>query len=138
MLLQPKNIKFNKFHKGKISLKPKKIIKYQLQYGVCGLKALESGRLTSKHLETIRRTIRKVIKRTGKLWINIFPHVGVSSKPNENRMGKGKGKIKYYSGKVIAGDVIIEITGINFRIANKALLIASKKLPIKNCFINLF
>lgn len=67
MLLKPKNSKYSKFHKGKISLKNKKIKLYQLQYGNCGLKVLEPGRLTAKHIETARRTIKKIVKRTGKL-----------------------------------------------------------------------
>ena len=137
MFLQPKTTKFSKYHKGKISLKPKNIQCYQLQYGICGLKALESGRLTAKHLETVRKTIKKVIKKTGKLWINVFPHFGISSKPNENRMGKGKGKTEYYSSRVISGSIIVEITGVNYRLANKALLLASKKLPIRSCYTNL-
>lgn len=138
MFLRPKNTKFSKYHKGKIKLKSQNIKQYQLQYGTCGLKALESGRLTARHIETLRRTIKKIIKKSGKLWINVFPHLGVSSKPNENRMGKGKGKTEYFTAKIVTGDIIIEITGINFRLANKALLIASKKLPIRNCYINLF
>lgn len=67
MLLKPRNSKFNKLHKGKICLKSKNINLRQLRYGACGLKALESGRLSSKHIETLRRTIKKIIKRAGKL-----------------------------------------------------------------------
>lgn len=137
MFLQPKILKFNKFHKNKIGLKPKNTGNFQLSYGMYGLKVLESCRLSAKHIETLRRSIRKIIKRTGKLWINIFPHLGVSSKPNENRMGKGKGKVDYYVSKVIAGDVIIELTGVPTRLAFKALTSASKKLPVKSCFIYL-
>lgn len=136
-MFKPSKRKFLKFHKGVINLNPKNISKYQLVYGTCGLKATESGRLTSKHLETLRRTIKKNIKRMGKVWITVFPQIGISLKPSENRMGKGKGKVEYFASKVIAGDIIVEISGINVRLANKALLCASKKLPIKNCFTNI-
>jgi large subunit ribosomal protein L16 len=137
MFLKPKITKFAKYHKGKICLKSKNIKYYQLQQGNCGLKALESGRLTAKHLETIRKIIKKIIKKTGKLWINPFPHFSVSSKPNENRMGKGKGKTEYYSSRVISGSIIIELTGVNTRLANKALISASRKLPIRSCYTTL-
>jgi large subunit ribosomal protein L16 len=136
MIFQPKLTKYKKYHKGKISLKEvNSVNNFDLRYGTFGLKVTESGRITAKQLETLRRTIKKVIKRNGKIWINIFPHLPVSSKPNENRMGKGKGKTKYYTGKVVPGNVVVEILGVNYRTAFKALSSAAKKLPVKSYFI---
>lgn len=135
---KPKKTKYKKYHKCWVNRTLKNFKNRQLVYGSYGLKALEWGRLTPKHLEALRRAIRRATKRTGRLWIRVFPHIPISSKPNENRMGKGKGKIKYYAANVAVGDVIVELSGISFKLANIALAIARKKLPLKNCYFDKF
>lgn len=69
------------------------------------------------------------------MWIPIFPNIGVSSKPNENRMGKGKGKVRYFCGRVVAGNIICEVTGVNYRLAWRIFYLVGKKLPVKTCFV---
>ena len=131
MLLRPKLTKYKKYHKGRICLKPINTSKRtQLLNGSYGIKVLEAGRITPKHLETVRRFIKRVVKRSGKLWINIFPHLPVTAKPNENRMGKGKGKVEYYTCLVKPGDVIVELAGVNNKISLKILESSIKKLPV--------
>lgn len=134
---KPNITKFKKYHKGRISLAA--TVNYNntiLRHGDYGLRVREASRLTPKHLETLRRTIKRVIRRTGRIWINSFAHLPVSAKPNENRMGKGKGKTKYYSSLVRPGDIVLEIGGNVIRkIAKKALVLASRKLPVKSYLV---
>jgi len=138
MLRQPKTTKFKKYHKGKVFLGRLNTTSIQvLKLGTYGLEALEAGRMTARHAETIRKIIRKVIKRSGKMWIHFFPHTPVSAKPNENRMGKGKGKLDYYTGLVQQGEIIVEISGINKRSADKLLSVVSKKLPVTSRLVSL-
>jgi large subunit ribosomal protein L16 len=90
-MLQPNNTKYKKVQKGKI--KKIEIRATKLRFGSYGLKTLESTRLTLAQLEATRRAIIQKLKRRGKLWIRIFPDLPVTKKPNEIRMGKGKGSV---------------------------------------------
>ena len=92
MLLQPKKTKFKKLKKNYLShnLETKS---YKLINGFIGLKAVESIRLTARQIEAVRKCVNRELGRKGKVWINIFPHIPVTSKPSENRMGKGKGSV---------------------------------------------
>ena len=129
MLLQPKSTKYKKFKKGKLSqysFKSKK-----LKFGTVGLKAIRSGIVTSRQIESARQAINRKINRKGKLWIRIYPNLPVTSKPSEVRMGKGKGSVSHWVSRVRAGQVLFELCGIDFYIANLAFNTGKAKLPLK-------
>ena len=133
-MFQPKRTKFRKFQKGKM---PGIISNTtHLVFGHYGLKALESGRIPSRTLEAVRRVLTRKFKRMGQIWIRIFPDMAVSTKPAEVRMGKGKGAPSFWVCKVKQGQILFEMDGIPFQIAQQAALLAYYKLPLKTKFIS--
>ena len=132
-MLQPANTKHRKQFKGRIHGHAKG--NYELTFGFYGLKALEPERITSRQIEAARRTISRYLKRTGRLWIRIFPDVPVTSKPAEVRMGKGKGNIDRWVVRVKPGTIMFEVDGVNKQLAKEAFALAAAKLPIKTSFI---
>ncbi|VAV90647.1 LSU ribosomal protein L16p (L10e) [hydrothermal vent metagenome] len=128
-MLQPKKTKFRKMHKGRIKGMAKG--GSALNFGSYGLKALEPDRITSRQIEATRRAITRHMKRTGRVWIRIFPDVPVSKKPTEVRMGKGKGSVEFWAAKVKPGRIMFEIDGVNDATARQALTLGAAKLPIK-------
>ena len=125
----PKRTKFRKYHKNKIRVAAVKTS--HLRFGNYGLKALESGRITAQHIETIRQTIGRKIRPKGRLWIRAFPHLSVTSKPSEVRMGKGKGNVKFWVCTVKKGQILYEIAGVNDSLAAKALQGGQNKMPLR-------
>ena len=128
-MLSPKRTKFRKAHKGRIHGNAKGGT--QLNYGTYGIKALEPGRITARQIESVRRAITRKVKRTGKLWIRIFPDVPVSKKPAEVRMGSGKGNPEFWAAKVKPGRIMFEIDGVPEDLAKEAFELGVAKLPIK-------
>lgn len=129
MLLQPKKFKYKKLRKGKLK---KFIYNSKLDFGFIGLKSVESGLITSKQIESARQAIsRKIKKKGGKIWIKIFPNIPITKKPNEVRMGKGKGNLSHWVAKVRGGSIIFEIGGVNKKVAIKAFRTGGAKLPVK-------
>jgi large subunit ribosomal protein L16 len=129
----PKKIKFKKSFK---HLKNQKVnLENKIQYGDFAIKSLESGRITSKQLESTKKMIVKKMKKIGFVWLRVFPNNPVTNKPNENRMGKGKGSFSFWSTNVKEGQIVFEITGISFENAKQILKDSSKKLPLKMKFI---
>lgn len=128
-MLRPKNTKYNKAQKGKI--KGNETHAYQIHFGSFGIKALEPGRLTAHQIEATRRTIMRKIKKNGRLWVNVFPNIPVTKKPNEVRMGKGKGNVESWVCKVKPGKVLFELDKISSKIAHGVFKTACSKLPIK-------
>lgn len=132
-MLQPKRTKYKKLRKGstpKFNHKNKKLI-----FGTIGLKCIESGIITSRQLESARQAINRKMKRKGKIWIRIFPSIPVTSKPNEVRMGKGKGNLSYWCAKVSSGTLLFEICNNNIADSKLALISGNNKLPIKTKII---
>ena len=132
-MLSPKRSKFRKQFKGRIHGNAKG--NFSLNYGSYGLKALQPERITSRQIESARKAITRHLKRTGKMWIRIFPDVPVSKKPAEVRMGKGKGANEFWVCRVKPGRIMFEVDGVNIDEARKALLLAAAKLPIKSKFV---
>jgi len=131
-MLTPKRKKYRKNFK----LKPKGILETSnLSFGVYGLKALESARITNRQIEAARRAITRKMKREGRLWIHIFPHIPYTAKPTEVRMGKGKGSLSYWAMPIKPGKILFEIDGISKELAKEALRYGSGKLPILTKFI---
>ena len=127
-MLQPKRTKFRKAHKGRIHGNAKGGT--QLNFGAFGLKATSPARITARQIEAARRAIARHLRRSGRVWIRIFPDVPVSSKPAEVRMGKGKGNPEYWVARVKPGRIMFEIDGVNGDLATEALKLASAKLPL--------
>lgn len=134
MLLQPKKTKYRKLKK--IYLKNLRTNRCsQLDFGDFGIKIVESARISSKTIESVRQSITKVLKK-GKVWVRRFPHISVTAKPTENRMGKGKGSINFWSTSARAGTIIFEIGGnLSEIIAFSALKKGCAKLPVKTQII---
>jgi len=131
-MLSPKRTKFRKSFK----YKPKNILlEEDLHFGLYGLKALEIGRITNKQIEAARRAITRKLKREGRLWIHVFPHIPVTSKPTEVRMGKGKGALSYWAAQINPGKLLFEIDGVSIELAKQALAYGAGKLPLKTKFV---
>ena len=107
----------------------------RVSFGEYGLKATERGRVSARQIEAARRAMTRKVKRTGKIWIRVFPDVPISSKPLEVRMGKGKGNVDYWCSKVQPGTVLYEMEGVSEEIAREAFRLAANKLPIKTTFV---
>ena len=135
-MLQPTRTKYRKAHKGRIHgyASRGKI----LNYGAYGLKAMQPDRVISKQIEAARISLTRYMKRTGKVWLRIFPNLPVSKKPVEVRMGKGKGAPEFWACRVKPGRIIFEVDGIDEATARIALYKASTKLPIMTKFIKIY
>ncbi|HEX9837216.1 MAG TPA: 50S ribosomal protein L16 [Alphaproteobacteria bacterium] len=132
-MLSPKRTKFRKAHKGRIHGVAKGGT--QLNFGAFGLKSLEPGRVTAREIEAARRAITRHMKRSGRVWITIFPDVPVSTKPAEVRMGSGKGTPEYWCCRVKPGRIMFEIDGVPRPVAAEAFALAAAKLSVKTRFI---
>lgn len=128
-MMSPKRTKYRKAFKGRIHGKAKGGA--SLNFGAFGLKAMEPGRLTARQIEAARRAVTRHMKRTGRVWIRIFPDVPVSTKPAEVRMGSGKGTPEFWMARVKPGRIMFEIDGVTKEVANESLTLAAAKLPIK-------
>ena len=135
-MLQPTRTKYRKAHKGRIHGKAHR--GEILNYGTYGLKAIQPDRIISKQIEAARVALTRNMKRTGKVWLRIFPNIPVSKKPTEVRMGKGKGAPEYWACRVKPGRIIFEVDGVSESVAKEALYKASTKLPVKTKFIKRF
>jgi large subunit ribosomal protein L16 len=127
-MLRPKQTKFKKFRKGKI--KQISSSPCQIKFGSFGLKSLEAGRITARQIEATRRAITRRLKRSGKVWVRIFPDRPITSKPTEIRMGKGKGAVDFWVCPISAGAILYEIEGVSKELAKSAFSAGSSKLPV--------
>jgi large subunit ribosomal protein L16 len=132
-MLQPKRTKYRKAHKGRIHGNAKG--GFTLNFGTYGLKAMEPDRLSARQIEAARRAITRAMKRTGRVWIRIFPDVPVSVKPAEVRMGSGKGSPEFWVCRVAPVRIMFEIDGVPPELAREALTLGAAKLPIKTRFV---
>ena len=128
-MLSPKQTKFRKYQKGKIGgIKPNST---DLKFGKYGIKALQAGRISARTIEAVRRVMTRKFKRSGQIWVRIFPDIPVTTKPAEVRMGKGKGVPSYWICRVQPGQILYEIDGVDFNTIIQASVLAYHKLPIK-------
>ena len=135
-MLQPTRTKYRKAYKGRIHGYASR--GQILNYGAYGLKAMQPDRIMSKQIEAARVSLTRYMKRTGKVWLRIFPNIPVSKKPVEVRMGKGKGAPEFWACRVKPGRIIFEVDGVSESVAKVALYKASTKLPIKTKFVKRF
>jgi len=133
MFNPPQKQKFKKRHK--LTVYGIEFRASKIRHGQFGIKAEEGGYITSKQIEAARKAIIKQIKRIGKIYIRIFPDLGVTNKPAETRMGKGKGNIAYWVAPVKRGKILFEVSGIPQDKAKEVLILGAAKLPIKTRFI---
>src|SRR5712664_3716963 len=127
-MLQPARTKFRKQHKGRIHGSAK--AGFSLAFGQFGLKATEPERVTARQIEAARRALTRHMKRSGRVWIRVFPDVPVSKKPTEVRMGKGKGTPELWVCRIKPGRIVFEIDGIPADVAREALRLGAAKLPV--------
>ncbi len=132
-MLQPKKIPHRKVQRGRLKGSAKGGTK--VNFGDYGLQALEPAWVTARQIEAARVAMTRYIKRSGKVWINIFPHKPVSKKPAETRMGSGKGNPEYWVAPVKPGKVMFELAGVSEPVAREAIRLAAHKLPIKCRFV---
>jgi len=132
-MLMPKRVKRRKQQRGR--MKGKATRGGKIAFGEFGLKALEPKWITNRQIEAARVAITRHIKRTGKLWIRIFPDKPVTVKPAETRMGKGKGAPEYWVAVVKPGRILFELEGVTTETAREAMNLASAKLPLKTKFV---
>ncbi len=132
-MLMPKRTKYRKSHR--LSYDGKAKGNTELSFGEYGLKALEGGWISARQIEAARIAMTRYMKRGGKVFINIFPHMPRTKKPLETRQGKGKGNVEEWVAVVKTGKIMFEITGVDEATAREALRLASHKLSIKTKFI---
>lgn len=132
-MLMPKRVKHRKPHRGARGGVAHR--GSQVAFGEFGLQALEATWIDSRQIESARRAITGHIKRGGKVWIRIFPHKAVTSKPAETRMGSGKGSPDHWVAVIKPGRVLFEIAGVREDVAAEAMRKAGHKLPIKTRFV---
>jgi large subunit ribosomal protein L16 len=132
-MLQPIRTKFRKAHKGRIHGVASSA--QTLAFGQYGLKALEPDRITARQIEAARRALTRHMKRSGRVWIRLFPDVPVSKKPLEVRMGSGKGTPELWVARVKPGRILFEVDGVSVTVARESLALAAAKLPVKTRFV---
>ena len=104
-------------------------------FGDYGLMSLENERINSRQIESARTAMTRYIKRGGQVWIRIFPHTPVTRKPQDVKMGSGKGNPEFFVAKVKRGTILFEMKGVDIKIAREAMRLAANKLPVKTKFI---
>ena len=133
MPLMPKRTKYRKPHRLTYDGKAKGNL--TLQFGDYGLQAKEGGYVSARQIEAARVAMTRYMKRGGKVWINIFPHLARTQKPLETRQGKGKGNVNEWVSVVKEGKIMFEVAGVSEEIAREALRLASHKLSVKTKFV---
>jgi large subunit ribosomal protein L16 len=130
-MLLPKKVKHRKWHKGRSLSRQVETRGLELSYGQFGLKSLEAAWFTSRQIEAARKTITNSLKRSGRVWIRIFPDKPITIRPPETTMGGGKGNVDHYVFPVRPGRMLFEVDGVDEAKAREALRLASYKLPVK-------
>jgi large subunit ribosomal protein L16 len=132
-MLQPKKTKHRKAHKGRIKGNAQRGA--MISFGSFGLKALEPVWLTNRQIEAARQALTRHMKREGNVWIRVFPDKPITRKPQEVRMGKGKGNLEFWAAVVKPGLILFEAEGVPMQVAKEAFELAAQKLPIKTKLI---
>ena len=132
-MLMPKRTKFRKIRKGKI--RGVATSGDYIAFGDFALQAQGNERITSRQIEASRQAMTHHIKRGGKIWIRIFPHIAVTRKPQDVKMGSGKGNPEFFVAKVRPGTILFEMQGVTEEVAREAMRLAAHKLPVKTRFL---
>ncbi len=129
----PKRTKFRKVRKGKIRGAATR--GNTIAFGTYALQSLDNERITARQIEAARQAMTRYIKRGGQIWIRIFPHTPVTKKPQDVKMGSGKGSPEYFAAKVHMGTIMFEMEGVSEEIAREAMRLAGHKLPVRTKFL---
>lgn len=132
-MLIPNKTKYRKVRKGKIRGTATK--GHYIAHGDYALQSLGMDRITSRQIESARQAMTRYIKRGGKIWIRIFPHTPVTRKPQDVKMGSGKGNPEFFVAKVRPGTILFEMQGVPEATAREAMRLAAHKLPVKTRFV---
>ena len=132
-MLMPKKQAHRKVFKGKN--KGSATRGHYIAFGDFALQAQTNNDITSRQIESARQAMTRYIKRGGKIWIRIFPHTPRTRKPQDVKMGSGKGAPEFFVAKVKAGTILFEMKGVDEEVAREAMRLASHKLPVKTKFI---
>ncbi|MEO7992995.1 MAG: 50S ribosomal protein L16 [bacterium] len=132
-MLQPRRLKWRRPHR---IIPDRQAYKGStVAFGEFGLQAVHGHRVTARQIEAARIAMTRKIKRGGKIWIRVFPHLVITKKPLETRMGKGKGPIDHYAAIVRRGTIMFEMSGVPRELAAEAMRLAMHKLPVQCQFI---
>ena len=132
MVFIPRKFRYKKKQKGRLCNRINKIFELNnLKFGAYGLKSTSFGRLNSKQIESMYQSINKIIKKKVRVILKVFPHIPVSKKPIEVRMGKGKGNVDCWVAKIKSGTILCEIETPFKALAVKSLSLAQLRLPLK-------
>lgn len=132
-MLMPKRTPHRKVRKGKI--RGTATSGNQIAFGQYALQSLDMERITSRQIESARQAMTRYVKRGGKIWIRIFPHTPVTRKPQDVKMGSGKGNPEFFVAKVRPGTILFEMQGVPEEVAREAMRLAAHKLPVKTKFL---
>lgn len=132
-MLMPKKVKHRKQHRGR--MRGNALRGSTIAFGEYALKAVDRGWITDRQIEAARVAMTRFVRRGGKMWIRIFPDKPVSKKPQEVRMGKGKGAPEFWVAVVKPGRIIYELEGVPEDVAREAMRLAAAKLPIRTKFV---
>ncbi|MEI8187889.1 MAG: 50S ribosomal protein L16 [Candidatus Saccharibacteria bacterium] len=132
-MLAPKRTKFRKIRKGRIT--GVATSGNTIAFGDFALQSQGSERITARQIEAARQAMTRHIKRGGKIWIRIFPHISVTRKPQDVKMGSGKGNPEFFVAKVRPGTILFEMQGVQEEVAREAMRLAAHKLPIRTKFL---
>lgn len=132
-MLLPKKTKWRRVRKGKNDGVASR--GNYIAFGDYALQSQSNNDVTSRQIEAARQAMTRYIKRGGKIWIRIFPHIPVTRKPLGLKMGGGKGAPEFFVAKVKAGTVMFEMKGVSEEVAREAMRLAAHKLPVKTKFI---
>src|SRR3989344_3368640 len=109
---------------------------HEIAFGQYALQSQSSGHISSRQIESARQAMTRYIKRGGKIWIRIFPHTPITRKPQDVKMGGGKGNPEFFAAKVKPGTILFEMQGVSEEVAREAMRLAGHKLSIKTKFIS--
>lgn len=132
-MLMPKRTKFRRPHR--VKYEGKATSGTTVAFGEYGMQAVTASWITNRQIESARIAMTRYMKRDGKVWIRIFPHMAKTKKPLEVRMGSGKGAPEDWVAVVQEGRIMFEVAGVSEEIAREAFRLASHKLPVKTKFI---
>lgn len=132
-MLMPKRTKHRKVRKGKI--RGNATSGHTIAFGQYALQSQGMDRITSRQIESARQAMTRYVKRGGKIWIRIFPHTPVTRKPQDVKMGSGKGNPEFFVAKVRPGTIMFEMQGVPEEVAREAMRLAAHKLPVKTKFL---